>query len=301
MAVMSPTSAHFALLLAAAFWGFGNIAQKTVLDYLGPLGATCLRCAIAALVLLPFAMMERQKTDDEDWWRSIFLVSVTFAAAISLQQMAYQSTSVTNASFLVNTATVLTPLAAWLFLSQKTGRTGLAAAAITLLGACLMSDAASGFTALTPGDVLCLLSAIFYALWMVALGHHAQRHGRPFLSAFVQFAFAAVASLPPAIVIEGIDFEAVAAATPELAVLGLLSTAAAFSLQTVAQRYTTASRAAVLVSGESIFGAVGAYAVLGERPQWHVLTGALLIFTAIMIVAFSAHVHAPSLEPEREG
>lgn len=296
---MSPTVAHFALLLAAAFWGFGNIAQKTVLDYLGPLGATCLRCAIAAAVLLPFALSEPRKSDDEAWWHSIFIVSVTFAAAISLQQMAYQSTSVTNASFLVNTATVLTPLVAWLFLQQKTGRTGLAAAAMTLLGACLMSDAASGFTALTSGDVLCLLSALFYAFWMVALGHHAQHHARPFSSAFVQFAFAAVASFPPAIVIEGIDMPAVAAAAPELAVLGLLSTAAAFSLQTVAQRYTTASRAAVLVSGESIFGAVGAYAFLGERPQWHVLSGALLIFTAIMIVAFSAHV--PAAESEQEG
>ncbi len=298
---MSPTSAHLALLLAAAFWGFGNVAQKTVLDYLGPLGATCLRCAIAAAVLLPFALMERRRYDDEAWWRSIFIVSVTFAAAISLQQMAYQSTSVTNASFLVNTATVLTPLAAWLFLQQRTGRTGLFAAAMTLLGACLMSDAAGGFTALTAGDVLCLLSAVFYALWMVALGQHAQNHGQPFSSAFVQFAFAAVATLPPAIVIEGIDIEAVAAAAPELAVLGLLSTAAAFSLQTVAQRYTTASRAAVLVSGESIFGALGAYAFLDERPPWHVLSGALMIFTAIMIVALSAHVPAQRLEAEPEG
>lgn len=299
---MSPTVAHLALILAAAFWGFGNVAQKTVLDYLGPLDATCLRCAIAAAVLLPLAWLaEPKQRNDDAWWRSISFVSIAFAAAISLQQMAYQSTSVTNASFLVNTATVLTPLVAWLLLSQKTGRIGLAAAAVTLFGACLMSNVANGFTALNAGDLLCLLSAIFYALWMVALGHHVQRHGRPFSSAFFQFAFAAAASFPLAIAVEGIDMSAVASAAPELAVLGLFSTAAAFSLQTVAQRYTTASRAAVLVSGESIFGAAGAYAFLGERPPWDAILGALLIFTAIMMVALSSHVPEARMEPKQEG
>ena len=55
------------------------------------------------------------------------------------------------------------------------------------------------------------------------------------------------------------------------------------------------------MSGESIFGALGAYVFLDERPQWHVLTGALLVFTAIMIVALSAHVPAAKLEVEQEG
>lgn len=74
-------------------------------------------------------------------------------------------------------------------------------------------------------------------------------------------------------------------AWPELLALGLFATAAAFCIQTVAQKYTTASKAALLVSGESIFGALGACLWLGERPTLTVIAGATLIFVSIVAVA----------------
>ncbi|WP_287249706.1 EamA family transporter [Mesorhizobium sp.] len=45
--------ANCLLLLAAAFWGFGNVAQKTVLDHLDPLSAVDMRCLIAGLMAAP--------------------------------------------------------------------------------------------------------------------------------------------------------------------------------------------------------------------------------------------------------
>lgn len=46
---MSKVQANCLLLLAAAFWGFGNVAQKNVLDHLDPLSAVGMRCLIAGL------------------------------------------------------------------------------------------------------------------------------------------------------------------------------------------------------------------------------------------------------------
>ena len=46
-------------------------------------------------------------------------VSALFAVSIVIQQIAHQGTSVTNASFLVNTATVMTPPAAWLLTGER--------------------------------------------------------------------------------------------------------------------------------------------------------------------------------------
>ncbi|KQV65303.1 DMT family transporter [Rhizobium sp. Root1220] len=287
---MTRAWAHLSLILAAAFWGFGNISQKTVLEHLGPLSATCLRCAIAAVVLLPLAWVERSLERETGWWKSAVTVAAAFATAIALQQTAYVSTTVTNASFLVNTATVLTPLFAWLLLAEVTGRLGLAAAAITLVGVFFMANGPAGFDALRWGDLICLASAIFYALWMVALGYHAKRFGHPFRTALVQFAFATVVVLSPALLLENASVSAIASAAPDLAILGLLSTAAAFCLQTVAQRYTTASTAAVLVSGESVFGAIGAYVVLSERPTPTTMVGAALIFAAIVIIGLFSGV-----------
>lgn len=189
--------AHLALLLAAAFWGFGNIAQKTVLDHMGPMTATCLRCGIAALAALPLVWLERGTRRDRRWWLSALGVAALFAVAISIQQTAYLSASVTNASFLVNTATILTPLLAWFLLREPTGDIGIAAAIVTLAGVFLMSNGAFGFAAFNWGDAACLVSAVFYALWMVALGRHAQQFGSPFICAFIQFAAAAALALGP--------------------------------------------------------------------------------------------------------
>lgn len=282
--------AYLALILAAAFWGFGNIAEKTALEHIGPLYATVLRCMIASVVILPLVAAEGSRPRDlmsprnHGWTRSVIGVALTFTAAISAQQVAYIEATVVNASFLVNTATVLTPLVAWMLFGETTGRIGIFAACLTLVGIGLMADGVSGFAALNAGDIVCLISAGFYAFWTVLLGRHARRHGAPCLSAFAQFALAAWLLLPVAMALEPLSVEMVWEAAPELAVLGVVSTAGAFGLQTYAQRYVPASKAAVLVSGESIFGAIGACTVLAERPPLMVCLGATLIFVSILLV-----------------
>ena len=278
--------AHLALIVAAVFWGFGNIAQKTVLEHVGPMSATCLRCGIAALVIIPFIGLDRRLRRESGWLASALFVAATFAAAISIQQTAYLSSTVTNASFLVNTATILTPLLAWLILQERTGIVGIAAAAVTMVGVFLMSNGMNGFAAFKWGDAACLVSAFFYALWMVLLGRHAHRYGSPFATAFVQFSVACLMTMAPMIVSEAPPLASIVGASSELLALGVFSTAAAFCLQIFAQRYTTASRAALLVSGESVFGALGAFLWLDEQISIMVATGAALILIAIVTVAF---------------
>ena len=58
---MSKLQANCLLLLAAAFWGFGNVAQKTVLEHLDPLSAVGMRCLIAGLIAAPLTMLERRR------------------------------------------------------------------------------------------------------------------------------------------------------------------------------------------------------------------------------------------------
>jgi drug/metabolite transporter (DMT)-like permease len=65
----------------------------------------------------------------------------------------------------------------------------------------------------------------------------------------------------------------------------VFSTAAAFGLQTYAQRHTPASHAAVIVSAESIFGAAGALLLLSERTSAEGIAGAALIIAAIVLIS----------------
>jgi drug/metabolite transporter (DMT)-like permease len=238
--------------------------------------------------MLPLLLFEQRQQRKPGWWLSMSAVAASFAIALIIQQVAYLSASVTNASFLVNTATVMTPLIAWLALREIPGRLGSAAAVMTLGGIFLISSSIPGFASINWGDAACLVSAFFYAVWMVALGWHAHQFGLPFRSALIQFAVAALAALPALIWWDAPPLARIAAAAPDLAVLGIFTTAAAFGLQTCAQRYTSASTAAVIVSAESIFGAIGAYFVLQERPTPTAFLGAAMIFIAILVVAASS-------------
>jgi drug/metabolite transporter (DMT)-like permease len=285
-----PASAGCLLMLLTAgfFWGSGNVANKTVLDHIGPLTAVGLRCLIATMVILPFAVREWLRAaspPDRSWLRSALLVSLFFAAAAAVQQAAFQRTSVTNAGFLVNTCTILTPIFAWIALGQRPARRMLGAIAATFAGAFLMAGGTLTPGPLNVGDMLCLLSAAFYAAWMVAVGHHAVAGGRPFLTCLLQFALGAALLIGLACLAERPAAAAVHAALPELVFLGVFATAGAFVLQTLAQKHVSPSSAAVVVSSESLFGAFGAYLLLGERTGILGLTGAALILTGILVAA----------------
>ena len=56
---MTRVQANLLLLVAAGLWGFGNVAQKTVLEHLDPLSAVGLRCLIAAALVGPLVLVER--------------------------------------------------------------------------------------------------------------------------------------------------------------------------------------------------------------------------------------------------
>lgn len=281
---MSKLTANLLLLFAAALWGFGNVAQKTVLAHLDALSAVGLRCLIGGLLVLPFVLTERRLPAATGHFSSLVRVSALFAISITLQQLCYLGATVTNASFLISTATVMTPLAAWLLVGERPTAGLILAAGLTVVGCLLLSG---GIAGLSGGDLTAILSAGCYALWTVELARHMQAHGRPFAAAAVQFLAAAAFALPLGAMQGNLSLDATMAAGPELVVLGVFSTAVAFGIQIAALRFTSASHAAVIVSAESVFGAIGAAIFLGERNSPAGALGAAIILGAILSVAMS--------------
>lgn len=280
---MTRRAACIMLLCAAFFWGAGNVANKTVLDHMGPLTAVALRCLIAAAVIAPFAIAKDGVSMAKGFGASAAKVSLLFAGGLALQQIAYGATTVTNASFLVNTASIITPFVAWAVFGEKQGVRIVIAALFTVLGAFLMTGGQFSISGLKSGDIACLLSAALYAGWTVGLGRHAIRFGRPFATCLVQFGLTSGIVALAAGARETASLSAITAAWPELLMLGVFSTAVAFILMTRAQECVTASTAAVLVSAESLFGAAGGFLVLGEQTPLIGMVGAGVILGAIML------------------
>jgi drug/metabolite transporter (DMT)-like permease len=283
---MTRLGASATLLLAALLWGSGNVANKTVLDHIDPLLAVALRCCFAVLILAPLALRDIRVPRAAGWLQSACTVTAFFAAAMALQQYAFADTTVTNAGFLVNTCSMLTPILAWVLLGERAPRGLVLAAVITLAGIFLMTGGHWSFATMRGGDVISLGSAACYAMWMVLLGQHLQRFARPVLICAFQFGASGIGLLALALVNAQPELPQLAAALPDLVYLGVISTGLAFLLQARAQQHVSASSAAVIASAESLFGAAGAYLLLGERTSATGFVGAGLILCGIGMAAF---------------
>lgn len=283
--VMSRFKANSLLMLAAVIWGLGNVAHKTVLAHLDPMTVVFLTSGIAGLVTLPFAVRERTPAAKTGWFASVARVVLLFALGSVVQQLSYVSTTVTNSSLLISASTVITPVAAWLIMKERPSALILFVAVLTVVGSALLAGGFNGSA--TAGDAFAILTATCFAVWTVELGRHVQAHGRPVATATAQFVGTAAATLPFAL--QGrVTVPAIVAAWPELLMLGVFSTAVGFCLQSSAQRYTTSSHAAVICSGEGVFAAISAAALLGERLSPDGFLGAGLILCCVLFVAVSA-------------
>ncbi len=290
-----PVSAYSQMLFATMLFGLGNVAQKSLFDDIGMWSALGLRGLIAAMALLPFAMLEMQRLSHTkiSTLRHAPAVMVTFAAAITCQQIGAGYTSATNLGFLINASVVFTPVILWL-----AGKSGLPrfiwpSCALCFVGAGLM--AGSSVSAFGFGDIMCLVAAVFYALWMIQLEKLMADVDAPATIAFAQWLLPALGGLAAGAVLETTPSTAIASALPELLFLGTLASGLGYMMAAKAQSRMPACIAAICYPLEAIFGAGFAYLLLSEHLSLTGIAGATLIFASILLVQWGCRSKAQSV------
>ncbi len=282
--------ANVLLLGCAAIWGFGFLFQKSAMEHIEPMLFVAARSGLAAAVLAPFAWLEHRAARSApfastfvgpSFVRVSLAAGVLFAVAAILQQRGIVTASVTNTAFLTALYVVATPLLAWALLRQPPSRPVWLAVALSFLGTWLLGG--GGFVTFDGGELLVLVSTLFWALHLIVLGK-AGPFGRPILLTANQFAIAAVIALAGAVAFETIDPAALWRAAFDIAFIGIFSSALAFAIFAAALRQTLPAEAAVIVSTEALFAALGAFVLLGERLTWIAACGAVLILVAALVV-----------------
>ncbi|MEF2551054.1 DMT family transporter [Aurantimonas sp. A2-1-M11] len=282
---MTRLRANCLLLLAGAVWGMGFVAQSTAMDAVGPWTFTAAKFAIAALTLAPFAIAERRAAaapvPAATRLGFVAVGTLLFLGAIT-QQIGIVTTTVTNAGFLTGLYVVLTPILGLVLLRNRPHWVVWPAALTALAGIALLGG--GSLTALNGGDLLMIVCALFWALQIVFVGMYAGPSGRPYTLSFVQFSVTAGLAAIGTLVLEAPTLAALWQVWPEILYGGVLSTGLAFTLQIVAQRYTTAAQAAIFLSSEALFAALFGALFLGERIAAIGLVGCALIFAAMLAV-----------------
>lgn len=281
---MSRMTANLLLLLAAIIWGMAFVAQSTAMDSIGPIAFNGIRFLLGALSVAPFAYWEWKRSSNRIPLKGHFhgfLVGIVFFIAIITQQYGFFTTSVTNAGFLTALYVVFTPIMGILIFRQLPSPVIWPIVGLALMGAYLL---AGSMESMKVGDMLMIISALFWALQIIFIGRMVSHYGNPVTVAFVQFLTAGILGLVGGLIFEPLNISHLQGAWLEIIYTGVFSSGIAFTLQAVAQRYTPPADAAILLSNESLFAALSGAIFLGEtliRSQW---IGCAMIFSCILMV-----------------
>lgn len=295
--------ANMLLLLTAAIWGFAFVAQRVGSQFVGAFTFNGIRFALGALSLIPLIIYfdKKQKADVESTHelniKKIIIpgaiVGMVLYAGATLQQIGLIYTTAGKASFLTGLYMVLVPLIG-IFLKQKVERNSWIGVGFAVVGLYLLS-VNENFT-MSFGDLLEVIGAVFWAIHILTIDYFTKKVDALKL-ACVQFATCAILSIITALIFEQITVSGIQSALMPLLYGGLLSVGVAFTLQVVAQKNAKPSHAAIILSMESVFGAVGGAIMLGESMSTRGYLGCALILGGILItqIKFSPRVSETAL------
>ncbi|MFK8773732.1 DMT family transporter, partial [Aeromonas caviae] len=247
------------LLMAAAIWGLGFVAQRLGMDHMGPFTFNGLRFLLGALSLLPLLwwLKSRQPPQPAGDHRllltgGLIAGTVLFSAA-SLQQVGLLYTTAAKAGFITGLYIILVPVIG-LALRHKTGANTWVGALIAMAGLYYLS-VTEEFT-IGYGDLLQVIGALFWAVHLLVLDHYSNRVA-PIRLAGVQFVVCGLLSLATAFVIETPTASGAVAGWQALLYAGLVSVGIGYTLQVVGQRGAHPAHAAIILSLETVFAAIG--------------------------------------------
>ena len=288
---MTRTQANLMLVAIAAIWGLAFVFQKTAMDHVGPYTFLALRAVIAALILAPIALLyengNRPQRPNAAFWLIAIAGGFTFFVGGILQQIGLVTATVTNTGFLTGLYVVITPLLMWLVLSRSPGIIIWIAVALAFAGTWMLGGGTVG--GFSWGDWLVVFSSFFWASHMLVI-EHSGRHARPIAFTAIQFAVVALVSGIGALLLETPSIDTLLAAAPEIAYVGVLSSALTFTLLAVAMRHTNAAEATIIVSTETVFAAIAAVLLLSERLEWIGWLGAAMMFSASVLVQLAPYI-----------
>lgn len=281
--------ANFLLLITAIIWGFAFVAQRTGMEYVGPLTFNFSRFFLGALSIIPLMIITRHhrkkiardfpKAPVKELVKGGLIAGVLLFFGAFFQQTGVVYTTAGKAGFITGLYLIIVPIIG-IFWNQNTSRGSWIGAGIAIFGLYLLSIKA-GFR-LGYGDFLVLISAFFWAFHVQVIGLFTSKVDSLQL-AFLQFVTCGVLSLVGAIVFEDIIWQNIQSAGIPILYAGLVSVGIAYTIQVIAQQHAHPSHAAIIMSLETVFAVIGGWLFLAEILSTRAFIGCGLMLAGMLI------------------
>lgn len=285
---MKKLKSNLLLLMTAMIWGFAFVAQRIGADSVGPFTFNGTRFILGAISIIPVILIFEKKEVEKSIHSS--KINVTFKAgalagivlfiASALQQWGVEITgSAGKSSFLTGIYTVLVPIFG-IFLGKKTTLNVWVGALLAVAGMFLICI--NEKWQISYGDGVLLVGAIFWALHILVIDKFVDGI-YPIRFAFTQFLVCGILGLLCAASFEDISLAGLQAASIPILYSGILSAGVAYTCQIIGQKSADPTYASIILSTESMFGAIGGAVILGETMTLRAYIGCFLIFAGIIV------------------
>ena len=285
-------------LLAAFIWGVAFVAQSAGAGTVPPFTFNASRSLIAVATLGVFLLLKtsHQKRNSPNQNNRIFTKPLLIYGAIcgtiltiacNLQQFGIAvGTDAGKASFITALYLVLVPLFGWLLGHRVTWLTGVSVA-LAMVGMYLLC-LNQAFTIQT-GDILIILCAFFFCAHILSIDRFAPQTD-PIALSFVQFSVMTIESAILALICETPTWSGIWASILPILYVGIFSSGVAYTLQIAAQKDADPTIITLLLSLESVFGALAGAVVLHERMTPKELLGCGILLFAVLLSQIPLHV-----------
>jgi drug/metabolite transporter (DMT)-like permease len=277
---MTSIKADLLLLIIAMIYGSGYVVTKYVIAATSPIQFLSYRFFISAAFSIIFFRKKLLHANQTDWIAGS-LMGVFLTAAMLIQTVGLQYTSVGKAVFIASAFVVMVPFFYWFVSKEKPKIKIVVASFMMLFGLGLLSINTNELSGLNKGDILVLMSAVSFAMHTTVIGLYAPKKD-PFLLTGIQFIVSGILF----IIISLFDSNRQPVAihlVPIILYSAIIVTFASSLAQVIAQKYTPPSHAAIIINLEVVFGTLVAIMFLGESYNSIMTLAFIVIFIAVLV------------------
>ena len=273
---------HFAaagLIAVTVIWGGGFVASDMALESLRPFQIMTIRFLLASVLMGAAGIRELKEINGKEIRAGILMGTALFAG-FAFQIVGLQYTTPSKNAFLTALNVVMVPFIAFIILKKKIAATSIAGAVMVIVGVGLLSLEKN--LTLGVGDALTLVCAAGFAFQIFFTSEFVKKYRAVALN-FVQMLTAVALSVVSLFLFGETEFHVSVKGALSVLYLGVISTALCYLLQTASQRYVDETKAAIILSMESVFGTLFSILILHEQITLRMVCGCVIILAAVII------------------
>ena len=273
--------AELIMIVVAIIWGTGFVVTKLAMDNgIGVYYLLFIRFLVASILLMFVIFLKKIKIKKEMLLPGI-IQGVLLTLGYSIQTMALNYTTPAKNSVLTGLNVIFVPYILLIFFRKKLDIFTIISSILAFFGTLLLSGNISSFSEINKGDLLSMLCAIFFALYIIVIDKYANKIN-VFVMSFIQFFTVMILCLLLSLT-EGEIKQLNSTSLISMIYLGVFGTFVAYNLQIMAQKVLSASRTVLFLSLEVVFGVLISIISGYDSFSLNILVGTLLVFTGIVI------------------